>query len=77
MPKKTGAEAASASSTSLSTDLRYEDAVSELEGLIATMESGKLSLEDTLTAYKRGAELLKHCQHVLEQVEQQVKMVQG
>ncbi len=37
MPKKTGAEAASASSTSLSADLRYEDAVAELEGLIATM----------------------------------------
>ena len=50
MPKKTGAEAASASPTSLSADLRYEDAVAELEGLIATMESGKLSLEDTLTA---------------------------
>jgi exodeoxyribonuclease VII small subunit len=77
MPKKTGAEAASASPASLGADLRYEDAVSELEGLIATMESGKLSLEDTLAAYKRGAELLKHCQHVLEQVEQQVKMVQG
>jgi exodeoxyribonuclease VII small subunit len=79
MPKKTGAEvaSASASATSLSADLRYEDAVAELEALIATMESGKLSLEDTLTAYKRGAELLKHCQHVLEQVEQQVKMVQG
>jgi exodeoxyribonuclease VII small subunit len=41
------------------------------------MESGKLSLEDTLGAYKRGAELLKHCQKVLEQVEQQVKTFQG
>ena len=46
-------------------------------GLIAKMESGKLSLEDTLSAYKRGADLLKHCQQVLEQVEQQVKIVQG
>jgi exodeoxyribonuclease VII small subunit len=48
-----------------------------LEGLIAKMESGKLSLEDTLGSYKRGAELLKHCQKVLEQVEQQVKTFQG
>jgi exodeoxyribonuclease VII small subunit len=30
-----------------------------------------------LGSYKRGAELLKHCQKVLEQVEQQVKTFQG
>lgn len=58
-------------------DLRYEDAVTELEGLISKMESGKLSLEETLQSYKRGTELLKHCQKVLEQVEHQVKLFQG
>lgn len=52
----------------------YEDALVELEKLIADMESGKLSLEATMAAYKRGAELLKQCQQVLEQVEQQVKV---
>jgi exodeoxyribonuclease VII small subunit len=57
--------------------LRYEDAVAELEGLISQMESGKFSLEETLASYKRGAELLKHCQQVLEQVEHQVKVFQG
>ncbi len=77
MPKKTGAEAGSASSPSLRPDQLAEAAVSAVARLIATIESGQVSLEDTLTAYKRGAELLKHCQHVLEQVEQQVKMVQG
>jgi exodeoxyribonuclease VII small subunit len=72
MPKKSDSQA-------LAQDpkFRYEDAVSELENLIANMESGKLSLEDTLSAYKRGAELLKNCQQVLEQVEQQVKVFQG
>jgi exodeoxyribonuclease VII small subunit len=72
MPKKSANESAT-----IDPQLRYEEAVAELEGLIATMESGKLSLEDTLGAYKRGAELLKHCQKVLEQVEQQVKTFQG
>ncbi len=52
----------------------YEDAVSELEKLIAEMESGKLSLEQTLAAHKRGAELIKQCHVLLDQVEQQVKV---
>ena len=54
--------------------INYEKAVVELEKLIADMESGKLSLEDTLSSYKRGAELIKHCQSLLEQVEQQIKI---
>lgn len=54
--------------------INYEKAVVELEKLIADMESGKLSLEETLSSYKRGAELIKHCQSLLEQVEQQIKI---
>jgi exodeoxyribonuclease VII small subunit len=58
-------------------DLRYEQAVKELEKLISDMESGKFSLEETLLAYQRGAALLKHCQAMLAQVEQQVRMFEA
>ena len=58
-------------------DLRYEEAVKELEKLISDMESGKFSLEETLLAYQRGAALLKHCQGVLAQVEQQVRVFEA
>ena len=57
--------------------LRYEEAVKELEKLIVDMESGKFSLEETLLAYQRGAALLKHCQTMLLQVEQQVRVFEG
>ena len=57
--------------------LRYEQAVKELEKLIADMESGKFSLEETLLAYQRGAALLKHCQGMLAQVEQQVRVFEA
>ena len=57
--------------------LRYEQAVKELEKLISDMESGKFSLEETLLAYQRGAALLKHCQAVLAQVEQQVRVFEA
>lgn len=58
-------------------DLRYEQAVQELEKLISDMESGKFSLEETLLAYQRGAALLKHCQGMLAQVEQQVRVFEA
>jgi len=57
--------------------LRYEQAVKELEKLISDMESGKFSLEETLLAYQRGAALLKHCQAMLSQVEQQVRIFEA
>jgi len=58
-------------------NLRYEQAVKELEKLISDMESGKFSLEETLLAYQRGATLLKHCQAVLAQVDQQVRVFEA
>ena len=58
-------------------NLRYEQAVKELEKLISDMESGKFSLEETLLAYQRGAALLKHCQGMLAQVEQQVRVFEA
>ena len=58
-------------------DLRYEQAVKELEKLISDMESGKFSLEETMLAYQRGAALLKHCQAMLTQVEQQVRVFEA
>ena len=62
---------------SIDPQMRYEAALKELESLVMAMESGKLSLEETLAAYRRGAALLKHCQGVLAQVEQQVKVIEG
>jgi len=58
-------------------NLRYEQAVKELEKLISDMESGKFSLEETLLAYQRGAALLKRCQGMLAQVEQQVRVFEA
>ena len=53
----------------------YEDAMLELEALLADMEQGSLSLDNTLVAYTRGAELLKYCRERLEVVEQQVQVL--
>ncbi|KWF97707.1 exodeoxyribonuclease VII small subunit [Burkholderia diffusa] len=55
----------------------YEMALAELETLVARMEGGALSLEDSLTAYRRGATLVAFCQQQLEKVEQQVRVLDG
>jgi exodeoxyribonuclease VII small subunit len=57
--------------------LSYEDAVSELEQLVQRMEGGTLSLEESLAAYRRGAELVAHCRKTLADVQQQVKVLEG
>jgi exodeoxyribonuclease VII small subunit len=54
----------------------FEAAIAELEGLVARMESGQLPLEQSLAAYKRGAELLQYCQSALQAAEQQVKILE-
>lgn len=55
----------------------YETALAELEALVARMEEGSLTLEASLGAYRRGAELVTYCQRQLEKVEQQVQVLDG
>ncbi|HYA19987.1 MAG TPA: exodeoxyribonuclease VII small subunit [Burkholderiales bacterium] len=54
----------------------FESALAELEKIVASMEAGQLPLEQSLAAYKRGAELLKYCQSALAEVQQQVKILE-
>lgn len=53
----------------------FEAAMAELESIIARMESGQLPLQESLSAYKRGTELLGFCQKSLADVEQQIRIL--
>lgn len=55
----------------------FEDAMVELDELVARMEAGELPLEASVAAYKRGSELVKYCAAQLEKVDQQVKVLEG
>ncbi|BBL35378.1 exodeoxyribonuclease 7 small subunit [Nitrosomonas stercoris] len=54
----------------------FETATAELEQIVTNMETGKMSLEEALSAYKRGVELLQYCQHVLKDSQQQIKILE-
>lgn len=53
----------------------FEDALQELEEIIAQMEAGQVSLEQSLASYQRGAMLLQYCQKALADAEQQVRVL--
>ena len=55
----------------------FEQALAEIESLVAAMEAGQLPLEQSLAAYKRGAELLQYCQSQLQEAQQQVKILEA
>ena len=51
----------------------FESALSELEQLVHTMESGELSLEDSLKAFEKGMQLSLDCQKALADAELKVQ----
>lgn len=53
----------------------FEQSLSELEALVERMESGELSLEDSLSAFERGIALTRSCQQALQAAEQKVEIL--
>lgn len=53
----------------------YENALKELEGIVAKMESGQLPLEEAIQAYERGSALMLHCHQLLTTAEEQVRIL--
>ncbi|MDP1657207.1 MAG: exodeoxyribonuclease VII small subunit [Hylemonella sp.] len=66
---------AAPSSSAPSLPASYEAALAELEQLVSRLESGDMPLEQLLSGYQRGAELLKYCRDKLEAVEAQIKVL--
>ncbi|MBB5019709.1 exodeoxyribonuclease VII small subunit [Chitinivorax tropicus] len=55
----------------------FEAALADLEKLVAEMESGQLTLEASLSAYKQGTALLQFCQTTLQDAQQQVRILEN
>ncbi len=53
----------------------FETSLNALEQLIQTMESGELSLEESLKAFEEGVKLTKTCQQALSNAEQKVQLL--
>jgi exodeoxyribonuclease VII small subunit len=53
----------------------FETSLAQLQGLVERLESGELSLEDSLTAFEQGIGLTRDCQSALAQAEQKVQQL--
>lgn len=51
----------------------FEEAITELETILAEMERGDVPLEESLTRYERGTYLLQYCRQLLNKAETQIQ----
>ena len=53
----------------------FEKTLAELEKLVAKLEEGDLSLDESLSGFKRGIELTRQCQSALDDAQQTVELL--
>lgn len=53
----------------------FEHALTELESLVTRLENGDLTLDESLKQFKRGVELTRRCQKILDQAQQVVEQL--
>ena len=55
--------------------MTFENAMSRLEEIVGKLESGKVSLDESLKLYEEGLELVRLCSDTLDKAEQKIKIV--
>jgi exodeoxyribonuclease VII small subunit len=56
-------------------ELSFEDALSELEGIVRQLEGGDAPLEESIALYQRGAKLKAHCEGKLKSAQLKVEKI--
>ncbi|MGL4941610.1 MAG: exodeoxyribonuclease VII small subunit [Thermoguttaceae bacterium] len=55
----------------------FEESLKQLESLVSRLESGNLSLDDSLTTYQDGVALIRHCHSLLNAAEHKIEIWRG
>ena len=53
----------------------FEQQLKNLEDLVASLESGNLSLEDSMKSFEQGIKVARECQRALKEAEQKVEIL--
>jgi exodeoxyribonuclease VII small subunit len=61
--------------TKMSDNPSFEDALAELEDIVARLETGDLTLEESLATFERGQQLAALCNSVLDQAELRLEQI--
>ena len=55
--------------------LPFETAMAELEGIVARLEKGAVTLDESIALYERGERLRKHCESLLQKAEMRIEKI--
>lgn len=53
-------------------EINFEKSLDELEKIVARLESGDISLDDSINLFERGMELTNECRKTLENARQKI-----
>lgn len=56
----------------MATEWTFEKAMARLEQIVAALESGKASLDDSLKLFEEGTKLTAYCSRLLKEAEQKI-----
>ena len=56
-------------------DVKFEDKIKELEGIINELESGEIDLESSIEKYTKAMKLVKECDEKLKSIEKQISKI--
>jgi len=55
--------------------LPFEQAIKKLTDIVSKIEDGQISLEQSLSQYEQGMELIKHCRNILQKAEKKIEQI--
>jgi exodeoxyribonuclease VII small subunit len=55
--------------------LSFEQAIKKLTDIVSKIEDGQISLEQSLSQYEQGMELIKHCREILQKAEKKIEEI--
>lgn len=58
-------------------DLSFEQAMAEIEQVVAQLERPDVPLAESLAAYQRGAALMRHAQSILSQIQSDIEVIES
>lgn len=56
--------------------LSFEESLAKLEEIAEQIEQGEIGLEESISRYEEGMNLVKHCRDVLEKAELRIQKIQ-
>lgn len=56
--------------------MKFEDSLKELDGIVEKLESGKLSIDESIDLYTKGIQLCKNCSEKLNDVKGKISLLE-